>query len=126
MLHPEYSADFYLAQIVSHYQTRTIDEFVNETERLGVKIPGIFGVFYWRTANAKTFAMLSNFLPIPVEELTRDFAAGIHPEEICARSVHALLQRGVRNVYVSNLPMPTATQTFSHIEERVEKMLLVS
>lgn len=124
MLHPEYSADFYLAQIVSHYQIRTIDEFVNETERLGVKIPGIFGVFYWRTANAKTFAMLSNFLPIPVEELTRDFAAGIHPEEICARSVHALLQRGVQNVYVSNLPMPTATQTFSHIEARVEEMLL--
>jgi hypothetical protein len=68
--------------------------------------------------------MLSNFLPIPVEELTRDFAGGIHPEEICARSVHALLQRGVQNVYVSNLPMPTATQTFSHIEARVEEMLL--
>src|SRR5215467_4485205 len=74
MLHPEYSADFYLAQIVSHYQQQAMDEFVNETERLGVKIPGIFGVFYYRTANPKTFDMLSKFLPVPVNELIRDFA----------------------------------------------------
>ena len=126
MLAPEYSADFYLAQIVSHYQTRAIDEFLNETGRLGVKIPGIFGVFYYRTANAKTFSMLSRFLPVPAEELQRDFAANVHPEEICARSIHALLQRGVRNVYVSNLPMPTATQTFTRIESRVDEMLVVS
>src|ERR1700722_16599380 len=87
MLHPEFSADFYLAQIVSHYQTRAIDEFVNATERLRVKIPGIFGVFYYRTPNPKTFAMLSKFLPVPVTELQRDFATNVHPEEICALSI---------------------------------------
>src|SRR5262249_45385879 len=100
MLHPEYSADFYLAQIVSHYQRSTIDEFVGETERLGVKIPGIYGVFFYRTPNPKTFAMLSKFIPVPVAELTADFAAKVRPEEICARSIYALLQRGVKNVYV--------------------------
>ena len=126
MLHSEYSADFYLAQIVSHYQTPAIDEFVNETERLAVKIPGVFGVFYYRSANPKTFAMLSKFIPVPVEELTQDFAANIHPEEICARSVHALLQRGVKNVYISNLPMATAAETFSRVESRVKEMLVVS
>jgi len=126
MLHPEYSADFYLAQIVSHYQPQAIDEFVNETERLGVKIPGIFGVFYYRSASPKTFAMLSKFLPVPVDELTRDFAAKVHPEEICARSVHALIQRGVKQVYVSNLPMPTAVQTFTRMESRVQELLVVS
>jgi len=119
MLDPDYSADFYLAQIVSHYQTRAIDDFVGETARLDVKIPGIFGVFYYRTPNARTFALLSKFLPVPVEDLQRDFAAGVHPEEICARSVLALLQRGAKNVYISNLPMPTAVQTFSRIESRV-------
>jgi hypothetical protein len=119
MLDPDYSADFYLAQIVSHYQTGAIDAFVGEAERLGVKIPGIFGVFYYRTPNPRTFALLSKFLPVPVEDLQRDFASGIHPEEICARSLLALLQRGVRNVYVSNLPMPSAVQTFSRIEARV-------
>jgi len=126
MLHPEYSADFYLAQIVSHYQTPAMDEFINETERLGVKIPAIFGVFYYRTPNPRTFRMLSSFIPVPVDELIRDFAANIHPDEICARSVHALLQRGVKNVYVSNLPMPTATETFGRIESRVEEMLVLS
>lgn len=119
MLDPDYSADFYLAQIVSHYQSRAIDDFVGETERLDVKIPGIFGVFYYRTPNARTFALLSKFLPVPVEDLEHDFAAGVHPEEICARSVLALLQRGVKNVYISNLPMPAAVQTFSRIESRV-------
>jgi 5,10-methylenetetrahydrofolate reductase len=126
MLHPEYSADFYLAQIVSHYQTAAIDDFISETERLRVKIPGIFGVFYYRTPNPRTFDLLSKFLPVPVAELTRDFAAMIEPEEICARSVHALVQRGVKNVYVSNLPMATATQTFSRVEARVEQMLVIS
>jgi len=126
MLHPEYSADFYLAQIVSHYQKSAIEEFVNETERLAVKIPGIYGVFYYRTPNPKTFAMLSNFIPVPVQELTSDFAAKVSPEEICARSIYALLQSGVKNVYVSNLPMPTATETFSRIESRVEEMLVIS
>jgi 5,10-methylenetetrahydrofolate reductase len=126
MLHPEYSADFYLAQIVSHYQTRAVDEFIGETERLGVKIPGIFGVFYYRSANPKTFAMLSKFMPVPSEELIRDFAAGVHADEICARSVHALLQRGAKNVYISNLPMASAAETFGRIESRVEEMLVVS
>jgi len=32
----------------------------------------------------------------------------------------------VKNVYVSNLPMPTATETFSRIETRVEEMLVIS
>jgi hypothetical protein len=126
MLHPEYSADFYLAQIVSHYQGSAIDEFVTETDRLGVKIPGIFGVFYYRTANPKTFAMLSRFLPVPEQDLVRDFAAHIPPLEICARSVRALVQRGIKNVYISNLPMPTAAETFSRIESRVEELLVVS
>src|SRR5262245_20141806 len=116
MLDPDYSADFYMAQIVSHYQTRAIDEFLNETERLGVRIPGIFGVFYYRSTNPKTFAMLSKFLPVPVEELKRDFAAGVHPEESCARSIYALLQRGAKYVYISNRPMATATLAFSRIE----------
>jgi len=126
ILEPEYSADFYMAQIVSHYQTRAIDEFLNEVARLGVKIPGIFGVFYYRSANAKTFEMLSRFLPVPVDGLKRDFDAKVSPDEICALSVHALLQRGLKNVYISNLPVAGATQKLRRIESRVEEMLVVS
>src|SRR6059036_697790 len=73
MLHAEYSADFYLAQIVSHYQTSAIEEFVSEAERLRVKIPGIFGVFFYRSATTNTLDMLSKFFPVPIEELKKDF-----------------------------------------------------
>jgi 5,10-methylenetetrahydrofolate reductase len=123
MVDPEYSADFYLAQIVSHYQIRSVDEFLNEAARRGMKIPGIFGVFYYRSASPKTLGILSQFFPVPVEDLKRDFAAGRTPDEVCALSIHALLQRGVKNVYVSNLPMATASETFGKIESRVEEML---
>jgi 5,10-methylenetetrahydrofolate reductase len=123
MLDADYSADFYLAQIISHYQMDSLDEFLDETKSRGVSIPGIFGVFYYRSANAKTLGMLSKFFPVPIEELGRDFDAGIDPEEICARSIHALLSRGVKNIYVSNLPMANAAQKFSRIEARVEEML---
>jgi 5,10-methylenetetrahydrofolate reductase len=123
MLDPEYTADFYMAQIVSHYQIRSVDDFLNEASRLGMKIPGIFGVFYYRSASPKTLGMLSKFFPVPVEDLKRDFAANQSPDEICALSVHALLQRGVKNVYISNLPMATAAETFGKVENRVEEML---
>lgn len=126
ILEPEYSADFYMAQIISHHQARATDEFLNESARLGVKIPGIFGVFYYRSANAKTLGMLAKFFPVPVEELKRDFDANQSPDETCALSIHALLQRGVKNVYISNLPMATATIKLGRIEARVEEMLFTT
>jgi hypothetical protein len=70
--------------------------------------------------------MLSKFFPVPVEELKRDFAANQAPEEICAMSVHALLKRGVKNVYISNLPVAAASQKLPRIETRVEEMLVIS
>jgi len=126
ILHPEYSADFYMAQIVSHHQASAIDEFLSEAARLGVKIPGIFGVFYYRSASTNTLDMLSRFFPLPIADLKRDFEAKVAPEEICARSIHALLKRGVKNVYISNLPMATATERLARIEKRVKELLVVS
>ncbi len=126
ILHPEYSADYYMAQIVSHYQASAIDEFLNEAARLSVKIPGIFGVFYYRSASTNTLDMLSRFFPLPIADLKRDFEAKVAPEEICARSIRALLKRGVKNVYISNLPMATATERLARIEKRVKELLVVS
>ena len=115
-----------MAQIASHYQIPAIDEFLNEAARSGVKIPGIFGVFYYRSPSPKTLDMLSRFFPVPVAELKRDFDAKVDPEDICALSIHALLQRGVKNVYVSNLPMANATETLIRIESRVEELPVIS
>jgi 5,10-methylenetetrahydrofolate reductase len=125
ILDSNYSADFFLAQITSHYQTAALDEFLDAKSRLSLKLPSIFGVFYYRSANKKTCSLLNQFFPVPFEDLKQDFESGTSPEEICARSIHALLQRGVRHVYISNLPMATATKTLGEIESRVEQMLMV-
>jgi 5,10-methylenetetrahydrofolate reductase len=126
ILEPNYSADFFLAQISSHYQTAALDEFLGALSKLGVKIPAVFGVFFYRSANPKTCAMLSQFFPVPMQELGRDLDSGIQPEEVCARSVHALLRRGVKHVYISNLPMGLAVKKLSEIESRVEEMLVAT
>ncbi len=70
--------------------------------------------------------MLAQFFPVPMDELREDFAANIPPEEICARSIHALVQRGIKNLYVSNLPSGAAVTTLGDIESRVEQMVVVS
>ncbi len=37
---------------------------------------GLFGVFYYRSANPRTLDMLSQFLPVPADALAAEFAAG--------------------------------------------------
>ena len=81
-------------------------------------VPGLFGVFYYRSANPKTLAALSGFLPVPAEGLTREFAGGATAEEICARTIRSLLDAGVRHVYVSNLPIGRAQPVLSAILEK--------
>ena len=44
-----------------------------------------------------------SFFPVPAEEITREFERGDSAEEICARSIRALREMGVKRVYVSNL-----------------------
>ena len=123
MLDPNYSADFYLAQIVSHYQTRELDRFLATAQKLGVRIPGIFGVFYYRSANAKTLELLSQFFPVPVDDLRSGFQSGLTPEGMCAQSIQALVERGVYNIYVSNLPMASGGQKLGDIEGRLQSIL---
>ena len=110
-----FSGDFYLTQIVSHHDRPALDRFQAAVARQGVTLPGVFGLFYYRSANPKTLATLRNFLPVPVEALTREFGEGASPEEICARSLHALRSAGVRHCYVSNLPVGRARQTLEKI-----------
>ena len=118
LLEPDAHADFYLTQIVSHHQAEHVGAFVEASRSSGLAIPGVFGVFYYRSANARTLDMLSQFLPVPVEELKREFAAGATPVEICARTIRSLLDLGVRHVYVSNLPSKKTAATLNSILDR--------
>ncbi len=112
-------AEFYLTQIVSHHSRGKVERFLEEGQRRGLSLPGLFGVFYYRSANPKTLAALKGFLPVPIEELTREFAEGATSEEICARSIRTLTDAGVRHFYISNLPLGRAALTLHRILEKV-------
>lgn len=118
LLDAEFNAEFFLTQIVSHHERGAVERFTAESRRRGVTLPGLFGVFYYRSANPKTLAALQRFLPVPAGALTGEFAAGATPTDICARTVRALADAGARHFYVSNLPVMRARVTLDAILDR--------
>ena len=114
-----FNAEYYLTQIVSHLNLGPVERFITDTTRRGITKPGMFGVFYYRSANARTLATLSQFLPVPVEGLTREFGAGATAVDVCARTMRALLDVGARHFYISNLPLHSAAATLNEILDRV-------
>jgi hypothetical protein len=113
-------AEFYLTQIVSHHSRTSVERFLAEGQRRALALPGLFGIFYYRSANRRTLAALKEFLPVPIDELTREFAEGASPDDICARSIRTLTAAGVRHFYVSNLPVGRAALTLRRILDKVE------
>jgi 5,10-methylenetetrahydrofolate reductase len=116
---PNFHAEFYLTQVVSHHHAEQVSRFVAAAERRGVQLPGIFGVFFYRSANARTLDALKSFLPVPVEGLTREFAEGVTPEDLCARTIRTLMDVGARHFYISNLPIARAQHVLASILEKV-------
>jgi hypothetical protein len=116
---PDAHAEFYLTQVVSHHHADQVARFVGTAERRGLAIPGLFGVFYYRSANPRTLDALKGFLPVPVDELTREFAGGATPEDVCATTIRTLIGLGVQHFYISNLPVQRAQQVLASILEKV-------
>jgi hypothetical protein len=112
-------AEFYLTQVVSHHHAEAVARFVRTAERRGLTIPGLFGVFYYRSANRRTLDALNGFLPVPIEGLTREFAEGATPVDVCARTIRVLIDAGARHFYISNLPVPRAQHVLADILEKV-------
>jgi hypothetical protein len=92
-----------------------VEAFLTEADRRGLTLPGLFGVFYYRSANARTLATLRDFLPVPTEELTREFAEGATADDVCARSIRVLTGAGVKHFYISNLPLGRAASTLQRV-----------
>jgi 5,10-methylenetetrahydrofolate reductase len=114
-----FTAEYYLTQIVSHLDVDPVKRFLDETRRRGADdVPGMFGVFYYRSPNPATLRVLSQFLPVP-EGLEAEFAAGATPLDICARTLRAMMDIGVRHFYISNLPLLGASRILSAILEKV-------
>jgi 5,10-methylenetetrahydrofolate reductase len=116
----QFTAEFYLTQVVNYLDIAPVAQFLDELRRRDLdRIPGVFGVFYYRSANLKTLTALRQFLPVPVEALAAEFAAGATSIDICARTLRALMDLGVRHFYISNLPLSRASSTLNAILERV-------
>ncbi|HMF94170.1 MAG TPA: hypothetical protein VKE96_07750 [Vicinamibacterales bacterium] len=115
----ELCAEFFLTQVVSHHDADKVARFTSAAARRGLTLPGMFGVFFYRSANPRTLQTLQGFLPVPIDGLTRDFAAGATPEEVCARTIRALIDTGARHFYISNLPIGRAQQVLTTIVEKV-------
>jgi 5,10-methylenetetrahydrofolate reductase len=114
-----FNAEFFLTQIVSHHHAADVARFLDAAGRRGLTVPGIFGVFYYRSANRRTLDALNDFLPVPIEGLTKEFAAGAGAEDICATTIRTLMSLGAKHFYVSNLPPGRAQAVLTSILDRV-------
>jgi len=119
LIAPNAHAEFYLTQVVSHHHAERVERFVRAAERRGLGLPGIFGVFFYRSANPRTLDALKSFLPVPIEGLTREFGEGATPEDVCARTIRALMDAGARHFYISNLPVLRAQHVLAHVLDKV-------
>jgi 5,10-methylenetetrahydrofolate reductase len=122
LMAPEFHAEFFLTQIVSHHRIGAAARFIETADRRGLALPGLFGVFYYRSANRRTLELLNGFLPVPIDEITKEFAEGATPEEICARTIRALTRAGARHFYISNLPPTRAQTVLANIIEKVKEL----
>ena len=121
LLDDRLEAEFYLTQVISHHSIRAVEQFLTEARRRGVSQPGVFGVFLYRSANPATLARLADFFPVPAAELTREFEAGMTPEEICAKTVRALREVGADKVYLSNLGFEQVDTRYRRIMNLLEE-----
>jgi hypothetical protein len=119
LLDTDAHAEFFLTQIVSHHDASKVEAFTTEAARRELTTPGLFGVFFYRSANPRTLERLRAFLPVPIEGLAREFAAGDSPEEVCARTIRTLAGAGARHFYISNLPITSAPATLARIVDRI-------
>lgn len=109
----DFTSDFYLTQLVTHHHLPIVDRFLDATK--GIDMPGVFGVFYYRSAKRATLERLSRFFEVPVDSVIADFESGLSAAEVCAASITALARRGVTNVYISNLHPERAPRQFKAI-----------
>jgi hypothetical protein len=93
-----------------------VDHFLAEAARRGLEMPGLFGVFYYRSGSPKTLERLNRFIPVPIEGLHKEFDEGRSADDICALTLGALAERGVDKVYISNLQPLGAEQRVGALE----------
>jgi hypothetical protein len=119
LLDERFCDEFYLTQVVSHLEIDPVKRFLAEIDRRPVPIPGMFCVFYYRSASPKTLKILSSFMPVPIQGLIDEFATGPTAADLCARTIRELRAEGVRHICICNLPMHDASGVLTAITSRL-------
>lgn len=109
------SLDFALTQVVSHHDLAPVEAFVAEADRRGLDLPLLAGVFYYRSARPRTLDTLAPFIPVPRAGIAADFASGLSPDEIAARTIGALARVGLTRYYISNVPTGKAAGVLARV-----------
>jgi hypothetical protein len=60
LMDPRHEADYFLTQVVSHHGMGAVDGFLEEAARRGLAMPGLFGVFHYRSGNRNTLERLNS------------------------------------------------------------------
>ena len=63
----QFTAEFFLTQVVSHHDGPGRRFSTKRALGARIDLPGMFGVFYYRSANPRTLDTLRKFLPVPIE-----------------------------------------------------------
>jgi 5,10-methylenetetrahydrofolate reductase len=117
----EETADFFLTQVVSHHNEDAVARFLEQLEARRVRIPAVFGVFYYRSGREETLQFLRQFFRVPADRLRAEFGVErLQPEEVCARSIRKLRQLGVRHIYISNLAAAEAALRLKRLESAIQ------
>lgn len=119
----DFAADYYLTQVVSHHDRRAIDAWLAEADRREIRLPAAWGVFYYRNGRRASLERLAMHFEVPVDALVDEFGRGSTPEQVCARSIVALREAGVENVYVCNLGARQAGPRLDAIRDAVAAAL---
>lgn len=112
----EFSAEYYLTQVVSHHHLGRVERFLEATARRAVPLPALFGVFYYRSARPRSLERLGRYFPVPAAELTREFEAGRSADDICLQTLRALRALGIRHFYLSNLDPVEAVNVVTRLQ----------
>lgn len=111
------SLDFVLLQVVSHHDLDPVERFLLECQNARLELPMFAGVFHYRSARLRTLKRLQNFIPVPIDGIVADFAAGRTADQITAMSVKRLHQLGLTRFYLSNLSAHDAVTRLDRIAE---------
>ncbi len=112
-------AEFYLTQVVSHHHAEQVARFVAAPSDAASRSRPVRRLLLPQREPADA-GRAEGFLPVPAEGLTREFAAGATPEDVCARTIRTLLDAGARHFYISNLPLGRAQTVLDGVLEKSE------